>query len=429
MTNELPETIEEMPRSVAEGFEPRDLPPRVGDVLDLALLRARRRRSKKERPLPLPWPEMARQFGGGLWPGVHVLVGATGSGKTAWALQIALHAARAGFPVGYVGLELEEMQVALRLLGETAAPPVAWSRLYLGEASDDELERADHAKAALAELPLYLEMGPPSGWPTFELHRLVEAMRTAHPEPEGPGSAPMLLVLDFLQLVGDEADLSRRMDLRERIGRAAYFARDIARRYHVAVVLISSAARDKYSMLAGEIACAGLSITFDETKHPSHVVDRPILRPDTLVGLGKESGEIEYSADSVTVAIRWPEPRINVGTGTTSVIFATAKGRAMGSQWCELRFNGHRFAASHDQGRSLACAIQEAGQSKKGASNKPSAPDLNDLATSTVVDPSPLFRPEYIDPLAPYRIASSSYGNGFPQKVLDDDDPDNDYDG
>lgn len=335
---------------------------RIGQLLDDALARAERRRRGDEKPIPLPWPSMRTQFGGGLWPGVHVLVSATGSGKSTWALQLGLASASAGLPVAYIGLELDEMQIALRLLAEAGRVP--WSPLYLGTATVEQIRCARDAKATIEALPLYVELGRPGGWPVSELAALVEQMRAAHPEPAGAGSLPMLVVLDFLQIVGDERDgegRPARLDLRERIGRAAYFARDVTRRFDVAVLLISSAARDKYGALGGEtLKDVGLAIDCDKDAQGKVrwedgvpvVRSRRVLRPDLLVGLGKESGEIEFAADSVTAAIRSPLRADK--NESSSVLFITAKGRATGAAWTELRFNGHRFADAPDLGLKLA---------------------------------------------------------------------------
>jgi replicative DNA helicase len=336
----------------------------VAGLFDEALRRSKARRDGKEKPVPLPWKDLSEQFGGGLWPGVHVLVGGTGAGKSTWAIQTAMHAAKIDVPVGYIGLELEDMQIALRLLADEAK--IAWSKLYLGKASPNELGAARDAKERLAALPFYVEVGRPNGWPISELEKFISKMREHHPEKE-PGSLPMLVVLDFLQIVGDETTEKGRamgLDLRERIGRAAYAARDAARRHNVAVILVSSTARDNYETVAGE-KLTGLKAEMVETEGDGATkvkrVKRSIAGADRFVGLGKESGEVEYSADSVTVAIRTPverEPK------KTSFVFITAKGRATGPGWSELRFNGFRFNEPTDGGIGLAEEL--------GAMSKPS---------------------------------------------------------
>lgn len=389
----LPDDPEADAEPMPKGEEAEPL-RRLDGLLDEALRRSEERRAGREKPIPLPWSDMLEQFGGGLWPGVHVLVGGTGTGKTAWALQVALHAAKHGFPVGYVGLELEDMQIALRLLAEEAR--VQWSKLYLGKASENESEKAHAATGALASLPFYVEMGRPNGWPISELAILIAKMRAEHPE-ETSGSLPMLLVVDFLQIVGDEERDGRHMglDLRERIGRAAYASRDAARRHNVAVVLVSSTARGNYNVLASggdNKDDARLSVETEmeggtqkggwtvydpskgggvrRTEDGRPVVRRKVGNPDVLVGLGKESGEIEYSADSVTVAVR---AGVNVEKDS-SFLFVTAKGRATGASWTELRFNGYRFAEAEDRGLALfgrmVAAKEEERAKPKGAKAK-----------------------------------------------------------
>lgn len=366
-----------LPLDHEEGCEPYDPPLEgeaqapvpyqlrsLGSILGDALSRAEARMKGSEKPIPLPWASVAEQLGGGLWPGMHVLVGGTGAGKTTLALQAALGAAAEGFPVAYVGLELDETQIALRIAGERAS--VGWSDLYLGKASSEAIGKATRAAADLEKLPFYVEMGPPGGWPIGSLSRLVEAMREKHPAPKS-GSLPMLVVLDFLQIVGDDADERGRplhRELRERIGAAAYQARDVSRRLDCAVLLVSSAARDKYATLAGDVTDAGLRCDEKGARY--------IARPDVLVGVGKESGEIEYAADSVTVAIRWPGEVADADRKGKAVIVATPKMRALAPRWTSLRFDGQRFA-EHDPGELVTAikdAEQKAGKGKSGDGRK-----------------------------------------------------------
>ena len=310
---------------------------RVDSLLDDALRRAEARRKGDEKPIPVPWPEFAKQLGGGLWPGLHMLIGGTGSGKSAMALQIALGAAKAGAPTGYIGLELGDLDVALRVLGETA--DVRWSNLYTGRASEFEIRKAREAVPELRGLPFYVQRGRANGWPASDLQAFAERMRLEHPEKK-KGSAPLLIVLDFLQLVGDEFDPSRGrtmgLEMRERISKASYVAREMARLLDVTVLAISSTARDKYGQ-DKLIKDADLGIGKDGARF--------VGNPDAIVGMGKESGEIEYSADSVNVMLKGPKVQGHDHPEKT-VLLVTAKGRATGESWCALRFlHGHHFRA------------------------------------------------------------------------------------
>ena len=88
-----------------KGEEPKRR--RLADTLPDSMRHLQRRADKEELPVPTPWKCVNRELGGGLWPGLHVLVGNTGTGKSQWALQLALHAAEQGTHVCYVGLELD----------------------------------------------------------------------------------------------------------------------------------------------------------------------------------------------------------------------------------------------------------------------------------------------------------------------------------
>ena len=170
----------------------------LGSYLMQALETAGRRMKGEENPIPLPWDNLKAQLGGGLWPGLHVLVSGTGVGKTQWVLQVAVGAAQMGFPVAYVGLELSAEAVAMRAMGQRAG--FHWSKLFTGKATDHDFRGAVAAANELKPLPIYVEQRDPMGWAASRLLPLAAAMRRAHPDEK----VPMLIVLDFLQLVGAE---------------------------------------------------------------------------------------------------------------------------------------------------------------------------------------------------------------------------------
>lgn len=337
-------------------LEPRQAarPPKLAEFLNDAFQLMADRADGTETPITTPWHDFNAQLDGGFWPGCHVLVSGTGVGKSTWALQLALHTAQQGTHVVYVSLELDETQIALRLaaelanITETTEPFVRWSALYNGKASGDERAKAIKQYPALASLPIYPEAGSPSSWAPSRMKEIVQGIRQ-----ENPG-CPLLVVLDFLQIVGAEED-ERRLDLRERIGRAAYTARDIAREHKATVLLISSVARGHYEHVSGYEALKEAAITAE--KDANGILRNFMYRPDAIVGMGKESGEIEYAADSVTVAVSLPREK---ASPTRPVVFATAKLRTGGPSWCALKFNGHRFSDVRDGGQSILKAVEEA---------------------------------------------------------------------
>lgn len=299
----------------------------LGAFFDEAVELMRRRARGDAKPIMTPWNHINEALCGGLWPGTFsVLTGSTGSGKSQWALQVALGAARAGTPVLYVGLELGRVDLVARVIGlmeaedSGTAPP--WSFYFFGAVGTGNLDRAAAAHGgALKRLPFRLETAPPMGWPISNLGVRAAALRAAHPETR-PGAQPILVIVDYLQIVGAENE-PKRQDLRERIGRAAACGRAIALEHDAAVLMLSSVSRENAKGIA--------------------TGDKPWMRPASdFVGLGKESGEIEFSADVVIVLTRGPG-----GAKWSSMYLGVAKQRAgltsPAGRWPHLLFNGGWF--------------------------------------------------------------------------------------
>lgn len=316
----LPVPLEEPVGEAGRSLERAPRLRAVGDFADMAMDRMDLRRAGHERPILLPWPKLAMALGGGLWPGLYTLTGGTGSGKSQMAMQIALHAARSHVPVLYVGLELGEVDLVARLVGLLQGR--RWSQYYLGR---EQIPRAETSQA-LNGLPLYLEVGPPMGWSYTSLFERAVQLRELHPQ-EQRGALPMLIVVDFLQLVASPPGV--REDLRERIGRAAYAGRAVARDLDAAVLMVSSTARENYGTMGGEAEGRGPKLGEGN--------------PSRLVGTGKESGEIEYSADGALVLTTEPWKTNKPPEDGTRCWLALAKGRAVIPTWIPMLFDGNRF--------------------------------------------------------------------------------------
>jgi len=284
---------------------------RIGSLLGIAARQLIARAEGKEKPVPLPLASMNEAMGGGLWPGTYVLVGNTGSGKTQLAMQAAMHAAREGVPVLYIGLEMNSLMFVSRVIGLLSGTP--WSRLYLGQEPRIAHTLIAHGDT-LGSLPLYFEAPPPHGWTSAEMKAAAESIKRRHPD------QTMMVVLDYLQIMsGDSGE-----PMHERIGRAAYQAVALVQHVGAVVLLVSSTARDKYDALTNKDGKLG---------------DGP---PGELVGCGKHSGEIEFSADGVLVlGGKYSPPESHMK-------LAIAKLRAGVPTWLDLRFNGSRFAEPED---------------------------------------------------------------------------------
>jgi len=320
----------------AEGFH-RAAPP-VGDLFAGAVDLMLRRADGTAKKVPMPWPAVNEALGGGLWPGLHVLTGGTGDGKSQWALQVALHAARAHVPTLYIGLELGHADMVARLLGlmladDGQAPRgVKWSDLYLGKNRDALTYARERYGRAMAELPLWLEVGPPYGWTADLLRERALALREQFPEKDGPGSLPMLVVLDYLQVIASPPKV--RQELRERIGQAAYQGRAVARDLDAAVLMLSSISRE------------GAGTIRSEREKEKGYEGLGNGDPGRLVGLGKESGEIEFSADTVMALCQGGFEKDH-----TEMHLAVAKVRAGTRGWQRLDFNGGWFSADKATGK------------------------------------------------------------------------------
>jgi replicative DNA helicase len=308
-----------------DGFEE---PRALAAVLDDALDRMDRRARGDERPVALPWSNVAEALGGGLWGGTLLtLVGDTGTGKTQWALQAAVHAAESGVPVCYVAPDSGVDQMVARIVSLKARR--TWSDLYVGRSGQDVLRevRAAHA-AAMKGLPFHVVAGG-VGRSAPRTREIAEWMRRAYPEAQ-PGARPFLLVLDFLQILGAPRE---KENVGEMMGKTAYEARQAARDLDAVALLVSSTLRQ--ARTGGEDT---IGIHRDR-RQPSSLGRG---NPARLVRAGKETGEVERESDTVLVLAQEPWRSKRPGKWTR-VWCAVAKNRSGPRAWCALRFNGTCF--------------------------------------------------------------------------------------
>ncbi len=319
---------------------------RFGDISDAAFDRMTRRALGDEIPLSVPWKGLENALpGGGLWPGMTVEVGGTGVGKTQWALQACDHAAAHGFPVIYMGLELDNTDVVARIAGIWA--DIFWSRLSIGA----DLGEVHKARATIvprhAHTPLHIMEASPYELTPANLSRLCKAMHREYrwllQDDDGEPTRPMMMVLDFLQIVGPTGDAPNE-PLRERIQKNAYAARTIARDLDAVVMLVSSSAREHYETLRGGRFVPEVKVDPKTGKKTTtnNLVEQS---PEMLVGTGKESGEIEYSSDHLHVFLIEPSrsPIKPTQKGRVVVSMAVAKIRAGRSGYVTFEWDGNQY--------------------------------------------------------------------------------------
>lgn len=324
------ELVVDIPKP-AEAPKPADNNPTgprpVRELATKAFETFKRRANGEEKAIPTPWQSVNNAMCGGLWPALYMLASGSGVGKSQWALQVALEAAKheqrreraegeAVRPVVYVALELGELDVVARLAGLVGK--VKWSDVFFGKSKESvEGAIADLVKAGVDNWPLEVEVAPPNGWSADRLWALVKERK------------PSLVVIDYLQLVAP-AENERYADLRQSIGRIAYAGRAIARDENCAVLVLSSVSRAHYKTTSG-----------------SEDVNPGTSDPAGLIGVGKESGEIEYSADVVLALVQEPYEKGKTGR---AIHLAIAKQRGAPATWVPLTFDGNRFVEPETKG-------------------------------------------------------------------------------
>ena len=282
----------------------------------------------KIRPVPVPWPRLAHRLDGGLWRGLTILVGSTGTGRTQFAIQIVKCAASEGIPVLYLSFDtgLTGTDLCLRMLEAHTQTPVRRLAKRIGKAAKDgstilesDLEQLRAADDRFDELPLELVRTVTD--PEWE--KLIEAVAERILELHSNDAHPALLVVDFLQVMG----MARpEAELRRVIGELAYRYGKLAEQLNVAVLCISSTARGSYARQAGRDKDYELGKS----------------DPSELVGSGKESGEIEYAAPNVLVLCR-KRAKDRSRPADDQHWLAIAKFREGTEGWVPFRFHGTHF--------------------------------------------------------------------------------------
>jgi replicative DNA helicase len=385
-------TAADLVSRAAEAFRGQAQPaPSLADRVATTLAIMVRRAHGEEKPIPSPWARVNAKIRGGFWPGLYTLTSASGMGKSQWAIDVALHAAetflkehqqrkgegRSPDRVVYIALELGDVDLMARIWGLMASNVVAdmryegrleseireegllglrWSDIFFGrDAAGKALPAtamrwiAQEFAPRLAALPLHIETANAIGWSYADLRRVAAEHK------------PRLIVLDYAQLVSSPPDAKRREELRETIGNVAKAARDLARQPGgPAILALSSTARSNYGALDG----TGDAEDVEKGKR------KPLGKgdPARLIGLGKESGELEFTADCVLVLGQNPEPedKETPPGDPRETWLGVAKGRGFARSWVRMTFDGARFEAPDESPPATGTSIDWRAASPKG---------------------------------------------------------------
>ncbi|BDC53154.1 hypothetical protein F183_A54690 (plasmid) [Bryobacterales bacterium F-183] len=196
----------------------------------------------------------------GFCPGLHVLGGAPGAGKTTLALQMAMQAASSGVPALYLTYENTPANLVLKAI--CAEADIAPLDVERGFGKPETLSAAAATlkpaldKVAFVEGTLRLSTGA--------IRALAEDWRTRHNAPR------ILIIVDYLQRAAHQGGYEL---LRQNVSRLAAELREISSALSSPVLALASQNRS-----GGDYGKGGGSANLDSLK---------------------ESGDLEYGADSV----------------------------------------------------------------------------------------------------------------------------------
>lgn len=164
-----------------------------------------------------------------LMPGDLIVLAARPSmGKTALALNIALHTAkRAAANVAIFSLEMNTRDLMHRLLGQQAL--VDNKLIADGRLTDEEYTRVQHASGVLADLSIYIDENPQPH--VSHVRRMARSLAVDGLD---------LIVIDYLQLMATEQDNRNRVQEISAITRALKL---LARELQVPIIAISQLSR------------------------------------------------------------------------------------------------------------------------------------------------------------------------------------------
>lgn len=163
---------------------------------------------------------------------MYVLGARTSVGKTTMATTMAVNAARAGHKVAIVSVEMDETDMAEKMLSRAAK--VALSRLSLGDLAEGDVDRIAVGAGELDTLPLFITTvkKPQLDLLALELTRLVKV--------EGVE----FIIVDYLQQFETGEELSKRMTARDTAKGVSVAMQSLAKTLGVPILVLSQLNRE-----------------------------------------------------------------------------------------------------------------------------------------------------------------------------------------
>jgi replicative DNA helicase len=234
------EELERLAQQGPRGRRPGSQPPASAETV-LAELLEDFARPDEAVAVPTGIAALDRLLARGGWrPGLFLIAGAPGVGKSAFALQSCLRAVTAGHAVLYVSIEQSPKELVGRIFCHELQAPIAayWNR-------DPDLAAGIRQQAGGVDLAqLHIQEDPYVAGEDYE--GSVGRIRRWTAEVTRSSGRRPLVVVDYLQRLRP-AEGDRRLDERLRISMACLGLRQLARDLEVPVLAISSVGRTSYS--------------------------------------------------------------------------------------------------------------------------------------------------------------------------------------
>lgn len=245
---------------------------------------------------------------GGLRPGQLVVVaGRPAMGKSTLAFDFCRHASlRESIPSVYVSLEMSSRELASRLVSAEASIDMSTVQsMDIDRMPARDRDSVLRAYERISQAPMDVVDPVDASWPVVAGH-----IRAAH---RRAGGGPMIVVLDYLGLISQDARAESRQQALQEISRRS---KQLAKNLGIAVILVAQLNRG------------------------------PELRADhkPMMADLRETGSLEQDADIILLVYRPDYYEITDRTGEAQIIVAKHRNGTTGAAW--VAFQGHysRFA-------------------------------------------------------------------------------------
>lgn len=216
---------------------------------------------------------------GGLQPGIHVLAAPPGTGKTTFVLEMSKNISSAGYPVVFVSFEESRERLTMKALCQLGQ--LDYDAYMKAEADISEIESVIKEKGHKLN-SLYILQGNEQTTVSQVKAKMLEAMSET-------GQKHGVIVVDYLQNWANKTQKPG-MDYRLQVGSLLGQLRDLSLDLKIPVLTICSQSRKSYETNSKSLT--------SKSQNKESLPDNPLYHPQASLSSLKESGDLEYTADT-----------------------------------------------------------------------------------------------------------------------------------